>query len=78
MSPLPYLVVLAVAGGQVDFTGAVVTPTAQSAPATVQDLQHGTRGLTSYATHLDGPPRTIKIQAPKQAGGGAEVVVTYL
>lgn len=78
MSPLPYLVVLAAAGGQVDFTGAVVTPTAQSAPTTVQDLQRSTRGLTSYATHLDGPPRVIKIQAPKQAGGAAEIVVTYL
>lgn len=78
MSPLPYLVVLAAAGGQVDFTGAVVTPTAQTPTSVVQNPQHDVLELASRSARLAGPPRAIKIQPPRQTGGAIEVVVTYL
>ncbi len=78
MSPLPYLVVLAAAGGHVNFTGAVVTATAQSVTSVVQGSRHDLRELASHSTRLEGPPRAIKIQPPRQAGGAIEVVVTYL
>ena len=78
MSPLPYLVVLAAAGGHVNFTGAVVTPTAQSVAPVVQGMQRGLQGLASHSARLEGPPRALKIRPPRQTGGAIEVVVTYL
>lgn len=78
MSPLPYLVVLAAAWGHLNFTGAVVTPTAQSVAPVVQGLQHDLHGLVLHSARLEGPPRAIKIRPPRQTGGAIEVVVTYL
>lgn len=78
MSPLPYLVVLAAAGGHLNFTGAVVTATAQSVVPVVQGPQHDLRELASHSARLEGPPRAIKIRPPGQTGGAIEVVVTYL
>ncbi|HEX7370587.1 MAG TPA: hypothetical protein VF284_09955 [Rhodanobacteraceae bacterium] len=78
MATLPLFIAVAAVGGSINFSGAVVTPTVQNVATITTALSHGKSAATAHLERKDGPPRMVKINPPKQAGGHSEVIVTYL
>lgn len=79
MATLPLFIAVAAIGGSINFSGAILTPTAQSVVApTTTALRHGKPATMAYLERKNGPPRMVKVNPPKQSGGQSEVVVTYL
>lgn len=78
MATLPLFIAVAAVGGSINFSGAIVTPTAQNVAAITTTLSHGKQSFTAHLERNDGPPRIVKLNSPKQSGGQSEVLVTYL
>ncbi len=77
MGILPLLVALTAVGGQIAFSGAITTPTANS-DASAYTAANRSASRTPQVGRFAGPPRVVRIEPARTVNAPAEIVVTYL